>query len=91
MVEPTTDNAMAALDTMAEVWAAKFQAKGLGLRGAVRVMLACPDAEDRLLNLIKQAHAEGLFDGFHAGKGMATAAFEAALNSAAPGVRKGGR
>lgn len=68
MADETTDRAMAALDTMAEVWAAKFKGGGLGLRDAVRVMLACPDREDRILCLIKQAHVEGLFDGFHAGK-----------------------
>jgi hypothetical protein len=68
MADAKTGRAMAALDTMAEMWAAKFQAAGTNLRGAVRVMLACPDAETRLLQLIKQAHAEGLFEGFHAGK-----------------------
>ena len=68
MADAKTDRAMAALDTMAEMWAAKFQAAGTNLRGAVRAMLACPDAEDRILRLIKQAHAEGLLDGFHAGK-----------------------
>ena len=77
-----TDKAMAALDTMAEVWAAKFQAGGTNLRGAVRVMLACPDAEDRLLRLIKQAHAEGLFEGFHAGKDHAALSLAQALKDA---------
>ena len=64
--DPKAARAMAALDTMAAVWAAKVDA-----RGAVRAMLACADAEDRLLNYVKQAHCEGLFEGFHAGKAMA--------------------
>jgi hypothetical protein len=61
--DPKTTKALAALDTMAAVWAAKTNA-----RHAVRVMLACPDAEDRLMAYLQHAHAEGLFEGFHAGK-----------------------
>lgn len=77
MADAKTDRAMAALDTMAEVWAAKFQAAGMNLRISVRVMLACPDAEDRILELIKHAHAEGLFEGFHAGRGVRPAGVKA--------------
>lgn len=83
MADAKTDRAMAALDTMAEVWAAKFQAAGTNLRDAVRAMLACPDAEDRLLNLVKHAHAEGLFDGFHAGKEFRPAGVAIPLNGGA--------
>jgi hypothetical protein len=61
--DPKTAKALAALDTMAAVWAAKINA-----RHAIRLMLACPDAEDRISAFVQQAHAEGLFEGFHAGK-----------------------
>jgi hypothetical protein len=50
--------AMAALDTMATVWAAQ-----INLRHAVQVFLGCRDAEDRLVEFIKHAHAEGLYLG----------------------------
>lgn len=50
--------ALAALDTMAAVWAAKFD-----IRRAVKVMMSLPDGEDRLIAFIKQAHVEGLYEG----------------------------
>lgn len=62
-LDAKTVKALAALDTMAAMWAAKVNA-----RQAVRAMLACPDAEHRLMAYLQQAHAEGLFEGFHAGK-----------------------
>lgn len=52
------DRGMAALDTMATVWAA-----GTDLRGNVRKLLATPDCEDRLVAFVKLAYAEGLYDG----------------------------
>lgn len=52
--------ALAALDTMATVWAAK-----VGLRDMVRLIMLrqMPDCEDRLVALLKQAHVEGLYAG----------------------------
>lgn len=61
--DPKTEKAIAALDTMAAIWAVKTNA-----RQAVRAMLACSDAEDRLMAYLQHGHAEGLFEGFHAGK-----------------------
>lgn len=52
------DRAMAALDTMATVWAAQFN-----LRQAVQAMMTLPDGEERLIALVKQAHCEGLYAG----------------------------
>lgn len=56
-----TYRALAALDTMATVWAAQFD-----IRRAVRAMISLPDGDDRLIAFIKHAHAEGLYDGFTA-------------------------
>ena len=56
--DQATERALAALDSMATVWAAK-----VGLREAVRAILATSDREDRLVAFIKQAHAEGLYEG----------------------------
>lgn len=53
-----TQRALAALDAMAETWAAK-----VGLRQAVRSILEKPDCENRLIEFIKQAHVEGLYKG----------------------------
>lgn len=53
-----TARAMAALDTMATIWAASFD-----IRQAVHAMVRCQDGEDRLIAFIKQAHAEGLYAG----------------------------
>lgn len=53
-----TQRALAALDAMAETWAAK-----IGLRQAVRSILENPDSENRLVEFIKQAHVEGLYEG----------------------------
>ncbi len=56
--QQTVQRAMAALDTMATVWAAQ-----VNLRFAVEAFLKCPDAADRLCAFIKHAHAEGLYAG----------------------------
>lgn len=53
-----TARALAALDTMASLWAIK-----VGARNAIRLMMSCPDAEDRILAYLTQAHAEGLYEG----------------------------
>lgn len=50
--------AMAALDTMAEIWAAQ-----IGLNDAVKAMTAQLDRERRIVVFVKQAYAEGLFTG----------------------------
>lgn len=50
--------AMAALDTMAEVWAAQTN-----LLRNVQVLCAAPDREARIRAFIKQAYAEGLYEG----------------------------
>ena len=50
--------AMAALDTMATMWAAGFD-----IRKAVNAMKSLPDGDDRLIAFIKQAHCEGLYSG----------------------------
>lgn len=52
------EKAMAALDTMATVWAASFD-----IRKTVNVMKSLPDGTDRLIAFIKQAHCEGLYAG----------------------------
>jgi hypothetical protein len=52
------DRCNAALDTMATIWASKTD-----LRGNVKKLLATPDREDRLVEFIKLAHAEGLYEG----------------------------
>lgn len=56
--EQKTARGMAALDTMATVWAAGFD-----IRGAVKAMMSLPDGEDRLIAFVKQAHVEGLYEG----------------------------
>jgi hypothetical protein len=53
-----TKRALAALDAMATTWAAQFD-----IRSAVKTMMAKPDAHDRLIAFIKQAHVEGLYAG----------------------------
>ena len=53
-----TARALAALDTMASLWAVKVNA-----RNAIRLMMSLPDAEDRILAFVTQAHAEGLYEG----------------------------
>lgn len=52
------NKAMAALDTMATIWAAQFD-----IRQAVAAMMKLPDGENRLIAFIKHAHAEGLYAG----------------------------
>jgi hypothetical protein len=53
-----TQRAIAALDAMATTWAAQFD-----IRKAVATMMDAPDAQDRLIAFIKQAHVEGLYAG----------------------------
>jgi hypothetical protein len=55
-----TEKALAALDTMTEIWAAKVD-----LRSMVKTMLGVPEQhrEDQVMKLVKQAHAEGLYEG----------------------------
>lgn len=50
--------AMAALDTMATVWAASFD-----IRQGVLTMKSLPDGTDRLIAFIKHSYAEGLYAG----------------------------
>jgi hypothetical protein len=58
--EQKCDRAMAALDTMAALWAEK-----INLRDMVQVILSrsAEGMEDRVIGLAKQAHIEGLFAG----------------------------
>lgn len=56
--DESVKKALAALDTLATVWAAGFD-----LRGAVRAMRALPDGEDRLIAFVKQAWCEGAYEG----------------------------
>lgn len=56
--EEKTARAIAALDTMATIWAATFD-----IRKAVKSMTLLPDGEDRLIAFIKQGHVEGLYAG----------------------------
>lgn len=53
-----TERAMAALDTMATIWAMSFN-----LREGVKAMMALPDGEDRLIAFIKHCYVEGLYEG----------------------------
>lgn len=53
-----TARALAALDTMASLWAIR-----VGARNAIRLMMSLPDAEDRILAFLTHAHAEGLYEG----------------------------
>lgn len=53
-----TARALAALDTMASLWAIR-----VGARNAIRLMMSLPDAEDRLVAFLTHAHAEGLYEG----------------------------
>lgn len=57
-IDEKTARALAALDTMASLWAIK-----VGARNAIRLMMSLPDAEDRILAFLTQAHAEGLYEG----------------------------
>ena len=50
--------AMAALDTIATIWAASFD-----IRQAVHAMKLLPDSDDRLIAFIKHSYAEGLYSG----------------------------
>ena len=56
--EQKTVRAMAALDTMATIWAAGFD-----IQEAVKSMMHLPDGEARLIAFIKQGYAEGLYIG----------------------------
>lgn len=55
-----TEKALAALDAMATIWAAKIDLPSL-----VRAVLAAPadSQQEKLTALVKQAHVEGLYEG----------------------------